>query len=312
MNRDQRMVYDAIRPYFFLAHPNPEPVGACSSFRTNVHAVDQLLYNDYDESQLSVVAQLVNIKAENNMSERCYNQVFQWTSDLLPRDHTLCSDYYNTKKLIRDLGLPIEKIHACKNGCMFYWKDDMGLEYCNFCGDPRYKPTRNRNPQSKKSLYAIPRQMRVLCDILMMLRRRVILTLYNLPPEMCMKSEYMFLTMVIPGPSNSKYCIDIYLELLIEELLQLWYIEYRGYYGVPCLYGRHIGRKAYYFDCHRQFLSHDHLYKRNKRSFTKNQQERKIERLRLTVDEIRYRVEQYGSTVEEPLTYTPGYGNVHK
>ncbi|KAL0294030.1 UNVERIFIED_CONTAM: hypothetical protein Sradi_6907200, partial [Sesamum radiatum] len=81
--------------------------------------------------------------------------VSQWASDLLPRDHTLPPDYYSTKKLIRDLGLPIEKIHACKNGCMLYWKDDIGLEYCKFCGDPRYKPTKDQNPQRKKSPYAI-------------------------------------------------------------------------------------------------------------------------------------------------------------
>ncbi|KAL0430476.1 UNVERIFIED_CONTAM: hypothetical protein Sradi_0673600 [Sesamum radiatum] len=42
---------------------------------------------------------------------------------------------------------------------------------------------------------------------------------YNLPPGMCMSFEYMFLTMVISGPSNAKHLIDVYLEPLIEELL---------------------------------------------------------------------------------------------
>ncbi|KAK4391462.1 hypothetical protein Sango_1924000 [Sesamum angolense] len=59
--------------------------------------------------------------------------------------------------MVRDLGLPIEKIHACKNGCMLYWKDDIDMEYCKFCGDPTYKPTRDRNPLRKKFLYAILR-----------------------------------------------------------------------------------------------------------------------------------------------------------
>ncbi|KAL0315395.1 UNVERIFIED_CONTAM: hypothetical protein Sradi_5417700 [Sesamum radiatum] len=59
--------------------------------------------------------------------------------------------------MVRDLGLPIEKIHACKNGCMLYWKDGIDMEYCKFCGDPTYKPTRDRNPLRKKSLYAILR-----------------------------------------------------------------------------------------------------------------------------------------------------------
>ncbi|KAL0320316.1 UNVERIFIED_CONTAM: hypothetical protein Sradi_5293100 [Sesamum radiatum] len=36
----------------------------------------------------------------------------------------------------------------------------------------------------------------------------IILTPYNLPPRMCISSEYMFLTMVIPGPSNLKRLIE--------------------------------------------------------------------------------------------------------
>ncbi|RDY10871.1 hypothetical protein CR513_04544, partial [Mucuna pruriens] len=39
----------------------------------------------------------------------------------------------------------------------------------------------------------------------------VILTLYNLPLRMCMKREFMFLTVLIPGPSNPKHKIDVYL-----------------------------------------------------------------------------------------------------
>ncbi|KAL0458240.1 UNVERIFIED_CONTAM: hypothetical protein Slati_0451200 [Sesamum latifolium] len=41
---------------------------------------------------------------------------------------------------------------------------------------------------------------------------------------MCMSSEYMFLTMVIPGPSNLKRLIDVYLEPLIKELQNLWHV----------------------------------------------------------------------------------------
>ncbi|KAL0386710.1 UNVERIFIED_CONTAM: hypothetical protein Slati_4551200 [Sesamum latifolium] len=57
----------------------------------------------------------------------------------------------------------------------------------------------------------------------------IIITPYNLSPGMCMSSEYIFLTMVIPNPSNPKRLIDVYLELLIEELLQLWYVGVRTY-----------------------------------------------------------------------------------
>ncbi|KAL0282281.1 UNVERIFIED_CONTAM: hypothetical protein Sangu_2958500 [Sesamum angustifolium] len=73
-------------------------------------------------------------------------------------DHTLPGDYFSTKKVIKDLGLPVEKIDACNNGCMLYWKDDVALEYCKFCEDARYKPFRERDLCRKKSPYAILRE----------------------------------------------------------------------------------------------------------------------------------------------------------
>ena len=50
----------------------------------------------------------------------------------------------------------------------------------------------------------------------------VIVTPYNLPPEMCMTTPYMFLTLIIPGPHNPKSKIDVYLQPLIDELKVLW------------------------------------------------------------------------------------------
>jgi len=50
----------------------------------------------------------------------------------------------------------------------------------------------------------------------------VILTVYNLPLGMCMRLEFMFLSMVIPGPSSPGWNIDVCLRPLIDELTQLW------------------------------------------------------------------------------------------
>jgi hypothetical protein len=49
----------------------------------------------------------------------------------------------------------------------------------------------------------------------------VILTAYNLPPGMCMRLEFMFLSTVIPSPSNLGRNIDVFLRPLIDELTQL-------------------------------------------------------------------------------------------
>ncbi|KAL0408293.1 UNVERIFIED_CONTAM: hypothetical protein Sradi_1763700 [Sesamum radiatum] len=57
----------------------------------------------------------------------------------------------------------------------------------------------------------------------------VIITPYNLPLGMCMKSEYIFLSLIIPGPANTKRLIDVYLQPLIEELVQLWQVGAQTY-----------------------------------------------------------------------------------
>ncbi|KAL0451815.1 UNVERIFIED_CONTAM: hypothetical protein Slati_1159600 [Sesamum latifolium] len=77
----------------------------------------------------------------------------------MPHDHSFPLDYCNKKKLIKDLGLPVEKIDACKNGCMLYWKDDIDLDYCKVCGEARYKTTKERNPNRTKTPYAVLRYL---------------------------------------------------------------------------------------------------------------------------------------------------------
>jgi len=53
----------------------------------------------------------------------------------------------------------------------------------------------------------------------------VILTVYNLPPGMFMRPEFMFLSTVIPGPSSLGWNIDVCLRPLIDKLTQLWSFE---------------------------------------------------------------------------------------
>jgi len=50
----------------------------------------------------------------------------------------------------------------------------------------------------------------------------IILTIYNLPPGMCMRLKFMFLSTVIPGLSSLGRNIDVCLRLLIDGLTQLW------------------------------------------------------------------------------------------
>ncbi|XP_072058194.1 uncharacterized protein [Arachis hypogaea] len=50
----------------------------------------------------------------------------------------------------------------------------------------------------------------------------VFVTPYNLPPSMCMRREYIFLSLLIPGPKSPGKRLDVYLRPLIDELKVLW------------------------------------------------------------------------------------------
>ena len=50
----------------------------------------------------------------------------------------------------------------------------------------------------------------------------VVVMPYSLPLEMYMKDPYFFLTCIIPSPNNLKAKINVYLQLLIDELNELW------------------------------------------------------------------------------------------
>ena len=89
------------------------------------------------------------MKAEHHFSERCYDDICRLMSKLLPADNIMTDSFYETKKLIRGLGLPVEKIDCCINNCMIFWNEDSDLNECKICTHPRFKH-RNRIPGKKK------------------------------------------------------------------------------------------------------------------------------------------------------------------
>ncbi|XP_055959774.1 uncharacterized protein LOC130014845 [Mercurialis annua] len=108
-----------------------------------------------------------------------------------------------------------------------------------------------------------------------------IVTPYNLPPGMCMKDEFMFLTILVPGPGNPKDQMDISLQPLIAELNQLWESGIRttsGRLACPhCMENTEAftlpdSGKQSWFDCHRKFLPTGHHFRRNVTDFRKGKQ----------------------------------------
>jgi len=51
---------------------------------------------------------------------------------------------------------------------------------------------------------------------------QVMLTIYNLPPWLCMKRKLLMMSLLISGPRQSKNDIDVYLTPIIEDLKIMW------------------------------------------------------------------------------------------
>ncbi|CAH9097537.1 unnamed protein product [Cuscuta europaea] len=181
----------------------------------------------------------------------------------------------------------------------------------------------------------------------------VMLTPYNLPPDMCMKSHFIFLTLICPGPNDPGKKIDIDLQPLIEEMNELWAIgtptydvsrdqnfimkaaiiwtindfpaydmlsgwSTHGLMGCPICMEKSganwltFSKKPSYFDCHRKFLSENHRYRKDKKSFIRGRVVRDTPPPRLTGEAIFNRVRRIPTVIQEPNKKPYGFCDTHK
>jgi hypothetical protein len=138
---------------------------------------------------------------------------------------------------------------------------------------------------------------------------------YNLPPIKCLKHGFVFLALVFPGPKEPRKQMNIFLRPMMKEMKELWqgvdaydshlkcrinlctadlwsihdYLAYGKFAGL-CVHGRlncpicmddtdafrlQHGKKVPFFDCHQIFLSSNHSFRNDTRSFLKGKTIRK-------------------------------------
>jgi hypothetical protein len=205
------------------------------------------------------------------------------------------------ERVIRDLGLHYDKIHACVNDCVLFRGNYANLDKCPTCDESRWKETGGTekddpvDSESGKKQKHFPRKILRYFPLIPRLQRLymrastsklmrwheeelvndgkmrhpadslawkhvnkeyykdfaddprnirlglaadgfnpfgmlnvayttwpVILIPYNLPPWLCLKQPYWMMSMLIPGPKSPGMNIDVYLQPLIDELIELW------------------------------------------------------------------------------------------
>ena len=121
-NAYHSMVMDVVGPDFNPNEISDEPSNPeAQKFFDMLSAVNKELWPDCQRhSQLSLVARMLNMKAEHRMSQRKFDDIAQLIKEVAPDENRVTENFYSAKRLVRGLGLPVEKIHCCNNGCMLF------------------------------------------------------------------------------------------------------------------------------------------------------------------------------------------------
>ncbi|RVW49583.1 hypothetical protein CK203_076745 [Vitis vinifera] len=90
-------------------------------------------------SALTFLVKLMHIEVLNHWSDKSFDMLLQVLVDAFPKRSNIPKTYYDAKKMLRDLGLGYDSIHACKYDCALFWKENETLDKCPVCDEPRYK-----------------------------------------------------------------------------------------------------------------------------------------------------------------------------
>ncbi|XP_071704181.1 uncharacterized protein [Rutidosis leptorrhynchoides] len=93
-------------------------------------------------SILSFIARLFHSKCVGKCNEKGFSMILDTMREAFPHA-AIPKSLYELRKIIRDLGLGYEKIDACPNDCMLYWKENKDKIKCDVCQTSRYKQINN-------------------------------------------------------------------------------------------------------------------------------------------------------------------------
>jgi len=81
------------------------------------------LHGGTKHSKLSATVHLYNLKCVGGISNTIFSALLEFIIQLMPAcDETLPVNTYEAKKFLSNMGLWYEKISACRNDCLLFWK----------------------------------------------------------------------------------------------------------------------------------------------------------------------------------------------
>ena len=68
-----------------------------------------------------MIWRMTNLKTDHHCPERLYDDFCAILWEARSQQKLMTTEFYDIKKQIAALGLPVERIDCCFKGCMIYW-----------------------------------------------------------------------------------------------------------------------------------------------------------------------------------------------
>jgi hypothetical protein len=114
--------------------------GDALKYHELLKTAEKPLHQFTKHSKLSATVHMYNLKCVGGISNKIFSDLLELISQLLPPcNDTLSVNMYEAKKFLNPICLRYEKISACRNDCMLFWKDNKDLDSCTVCGESKWR-----------------------------------------------------------------------------------------------------------------------------------------------------------------------------
>jgi hypothetical protein len=107
----------------------PPAAGGAQKYYDMLKKAEKPLHKGIKHRKLSDTVRMYNLKCVGGVSNNIFSAFLKLINQLLPAcEDNLSANTYEAKKYLSDMGLGYEKVPACRNNCMLFWKSNGELE----------------------------------------------------------------------------------------------------------------------------------------------------------------------------------------
>ncbi|XP_062118652.1 uncharacterized protein LOC133832303 [Humulus lupulus] len=238
-------LHDAIGSKYFDIGPTSDfndesPLNVDDKYDAFFESLHKPLYNNFKGfSVLSATVKLMNLKVLNKWTDKSFNGLLECLREILPEGNQCPGNYYQTRKLLCEVGLGYEQIDVCQYDCALFYGENANAVSCpvrkNEAGilrhpadEDAWKHFNNVYPDFAADSRSV--RMGLASDGFNPFSNMtstyslwpMILIPYNMPPWASPNGTNYLMSLLIPGPKSPGKDYDVFLMPLIEELKELW------------------------------------------------------------------------------------------